>query len=288
MAIRDAQHETIDRERLEELQLRRLGAMLARIRERVPFYRSRLDDAGFEPGDLTSLDDVAGLPFTEKTDFRDNYPYGLFAVPMSEVVEIHSSSGTTGKAGRRRVHESRSRDLGRARLPARRGRRRPRRRRRPDRLRVRHVHRRLRPALRAAARRRGGAAHQCRQHRAPAPVHEGLRHDRAHRHAVLRALHRRGAAEARRAARRSSVCASGCSAPRRAARRCARRSRAGCRSGPQTTTDSPRLTAPAWPASASAAAACTSPRTTSSSSAWTRRPASRWRTARSGSSWSPR
>jgi len=97
MAIRDAQHETIDRERLEELQLRRLGAMLARIHERVPFYRSRLDDAGFEPGDVTSLDDVRRLPFTEKSDFRDNYPCGLFATPMSEVAEIHSSSGTTGK-----------------------------------------------------------------------------------------------------------------------------------------------------------------------------------------------
>ena len=98
MAIWDPQHETIDRERLEELQLARLREMLSRVHERVPFYRDRLGEAGFEPGDLTSLDDLAGLPFTEKTDFRDNYPYGLFAVPLSEVVEIHSSSGTTGKA----------------------------------------------------------------------------------------------------------------------------------------------------------------------------------------------
>ena len=98
MAIWDPQHETIDREQLEELQLPRVRDMLARVYERVPFYRDKLGAAGFEPGDLTSLDDVADLPFTEKTDFRDNYPYGLFAVPMSEVVEIHSSSGTTGKA----------------------------------------------------------------------------------------------------------------------------------------------------------------------------------------------
>ncbi len=97
MAIWDVRHETIDRERLEELQLRRLGDMLARIHERVPFYRSQLDDAGFQPGDLTSLGDLDRLPFTEKTDFRDNYPSGLFAVPMDEVVEIHSSSGTTGR-----------------------------------------------------------------------------------------------------------------------------------------------------------------------------------------------
>lgn len=97
MAIWDVRHETIDRERLEELQLRRLGDMLARIHERVPFYRSQLDDAGFQPGDLKSLGDLNRLPFTEKNDFRDNYPSGLFAVPMDEVVEIHSSSGTTGR-----------------------------------------------------------------------------------------------------------------------------------------------------------------------------------------------
>ena len=98
MAIWDPQHETIDRERLEELQLERLRGMLARVHERVPLYRSALDEAGFSPGDLSSLGDLGHLPFTEKTDFRDHYPYGLFAVPMSEVVEIHSSSGTTGKA----------------------------------------------------------------------------------------------------------------------------------------------------------------------------------------------
>jgi phenylacetate-CoA ligase len=98
MAIWDRQNETLDREQLGALQLQRLRGMLARVNERVPFYREQFAEAGFEPGDLKSLDDVAGLPFTEKTDFRDNYPYGLFAVPMSEVVEIHSSSGTTGKA----------------------------------------------------------------------------------------------------------------------------------------------------------------------------------------------
>jgi phenylacetate-CoA ligase len=98
MTIWDAQHETMDREQLEALQLPRLAGMLTRVYERVPFYRTKLDEAGFEPGDLKSLDDLRLLPFTDKTDFRDNYPYGLFAVPMSEVVEIHSSSGTTGKA----------------------------------------------------------------------------------------------------------------------------------------------------------------------------------------------
>jgi phenylacetate-CoA ligase len=98
MAIWDPQHETMDRERLEELQLERLRAMLARVYDRMPFYRAALDDVGFAPGDLTSLSELGRLPFTAKTDFRDNYPYGLFAVPLDEVVEIHSSSGTTGKA----------------------------------------------------------------------------------------------------------------------------------------------------------------------------------------------
>lgn len=97
MAIWDAQRESIDRGKLRALQLKRLQGMLARLYERVPHYRAKLDDVGFAPGDLKSLDDLRALPFTEKTDFRDNYPCGLFAVPMDEVVEIHSSSGTTGK-----------------------------------------------------------------------------------------------------------------------------------------------------------------------------------------------
>ena len=97
MTIWDPAHETIDRERLEALQLERLQGMLGRVYENVPFYRRRLDEAGFRPGDVKSLDDLAALPFTEKYDFRDEYPTGLFAVPLDEVVEIHSSSGTTGK-----------------------------------------------------------------------------------------------------------------------------------------------------------------------------------------------
>src|SRR5450759_1701966 len=97
MAIWDEQHESIDRDQLVALQLKRLQGMLARLYERVPHYRAKLNDVGFAPGDLKSLDDLRALPFTEKTAFRDNYPCGLFAVPMDEVVEIHSSSGTTGK-----------------------------------------------------------------------------------------------------------------------------------------------------------------------------------------------
>ncbi len=98
MATWDPQHETMGRARPEELQLERLRSMLARVHDKVPFYRSALDAAGFAPGDLTGLTDPTRLPFTEKDDFRDSYPYGLFAVPFDDVVEIHSSSGTTGKA----------------------------------------------------------------------------------------------------------------------------------------------------------------------------------------------
>lgn len=97
MAVWDPTHECMDREQLARLQLERLRDLVARVRERVPFYRQRLAEAGVEPGDIRSLDDLRRLPFTEKNDFRDNYPYGLFAVPLREVVEVHSSSGTTGK-----------------------------------------------------------------------------------------------------------------------------------------------------------------------------------------------
>jgi len=97
MTIWDARHEAIDREELVALQVERLRRTVARLYERVPFYRRQLDEVGFVPGDVASLDDLRRLPFTEKDDFRDNYPTGLFAVPSEEVVEVHSSSGTTGK-----------------------------------------------------------------------------------------------------------------------------------------------------------------------------------------------
>ena len=87
--------ETVSREEMELLQVERLRDRLAGIKQRVPFYRERL--AGIEPGSIQSLDDLARLPFTNKQDLRDNYPFGLFAVPMADVVRIHASSGTTGK-----------------------------------------------------------------------------------------------------------------------------------------------------------------------------------------------
>lgn len=89
--------ETLPREQLQNLQLRRLQLTVERCFFNVPFYRQRMQKIGVNPEDIKSLEDLKRLPFTYKKDFRDNYPYGMFAVPLSEVVRIHSSSGTTGK-----------------------------------------------------------------------------------------------------------------------------------------------------------------------------------------------
>lgn len=88
--------ECMDRKELEQLQLERLESTLNRVYLNVPFYRKKFDAIGFNPDDLTSLDDLRKLPFTAKDDLRENYPYGLFAVPLREVVRVHASSGTTG------------------------------------------------------------------------------------------------------------------------------------------------------------------------------------------------
>lgn len=95
--IWNPQMETIDRQSLEQLQLERLQNTVKWVYERVPMYRQRLDERNIRPQDIQSLRDIARLPFTVKDDLRDHYPYGLFAVPMRDVVRIHASSGTTGR-----------------------------------------------------------------------------------------------------------------------------------------------------------------------------------------------
>ncbi len=85
------------REAMEALQARRLRDMVSRVHHLVPFYRERFREAGVSPADIVSVSDLARLPFTTKQDLRDHYPFGLFAAPLSQVVRIHSSSGTTGK-----------------------------------------------------------------------------------------------------------------------------------------------------------------------------------------------
>ena len=89
--------ETMGREEMRALQLQRLQQTVRYVYERVPLYRERLDALKVSPEDIRSLDDVRRLPFTTKEDFRANYPYGLFAVPMKDIVRIHASSGTTGQ-----------------------------------------------------------------------------------------------------------------------------------------------------------------------------------------------
>ncbi|MEK6742088.1 MAG: phenylacetate--CoA ligase [Nitrospirota bacterium] len=88
--------ECMDRKELEQLQLERLESTLNRVYLNVPFYLKKFDEMGFNPDDLSSLDDLGKLPFTAKSDLRENYPYGLFAFPLREVVRVHASSGTTG------------------------------------------------------------------------------------------------------------------------------------------------------------------------------------------------
>ena len=89
--------ETMQRENLEALQLERLQETVRRVYQNVPVYRERMQEKGVSPEDIKTLADVRLLPFTQKTDLRDNYPYGLFAAPQEDIVRIHASSGTTGK-----------------------------------------------------------------------------------------------------------------------------------------------------------------------------------------------
>jgi len=89
--------ECMSREELRALQLERLKTMVTRIYHDVPFYRNEFQKLGIVPEDIKTLEDLSKLPFTTKTDLRDNYPYGMFAVPLSQIVRVHASSGTTGK-----------------------------------------------------------------------------------------------------------------------------------------------------------------------------------------------
>ena len=93
----DEEFETLPREALEAVQLKRLVTTAERVYATVSFYRKKFDEAGIRPSEIKSLKDLRRLPLTTKIDLRDNYPFGLFAVPMEQVVRIHASSGTTGK-----------------------------------------------------------------------------------------------------------------------------------------------------------------------------------------------
>ena len=95
--IYNEEYETMPREALEAIQLRRLQKTVARVYNTVPFYKKRFDEVGVKVDAVSSLDDLRRLPFTYKDNLRDSYPFGMFTVPMDDVVRIHASSGTTGK-----------------------------------------------------------------------------------------------------------------------------------------------------------------------------------------------
>lgn len=90
--------ECMSRDELAALQSARLVKTVNRVYHNVEFYRKKMQQVGLEPGDIKGIEDISKLPYTTKDDLRDNYPFGLFAVPQSEIVRIHASSGTTGKA----------------------------------------------------------------------------------------------------------------------------------------------------------------------------------------------
>ncbi|MCA1745670.1 MAG: phenylacetate--CoA ligase [Bacteroidales bacterium] len=89
--------ETMPREEMRTVQSERLRDVVERVYYNVPYYRERMQSLGMGPENIASIDDLSKLPFTTKQDLRDNYPFGLFAVPMSEIIRVHASSGTTGK-----------------------------------------------------------------------------------------------------------------------------------------------------------------------------------------------
>jgi phenylacetate-CoA ligase len=97
MEIWNRHFECMEREELKKVQSERLRETVERIYYNVPYYRNKMQEAGLGPEHIKSADDLHKLPFTTKQDLRDNYPFGLFAVPMSEIVRVHASSGTTGK-----------------------------------------------------------------------------------------------------------------------------------------------------------------------------------------------
>lgn len=92
-----SREETLEREEFKKIQTERLKKTVERVYQNVPYYKEKLTEAGIEPGDIKSLEDLPNIPFTVKDDFRKNYPFGLFASPKKDIVRFHASSGTTGK-----------------------------------------------------------------------------------------------------------------------------------------------------------------------------------------------
>jgi phenylacetate-CoA ligase len=104
----DEKFETMNEGDMAAFQTQKLKETLQWVYDRVPFYKKAFDERGIKPSDFVKLSDLSKFPFTVKTDLRDNYPFGLCAVPLSQVVRIHASSGTTGKTHHRSLHRRRS------------------------------------------------------------------------------------------------------------------------------------------------------------------------------------
>lgn len=92
-----SEYEKLSRREYKDLQLENLKRTVERVYENVPFYRKKFDEIGLKPYHIKKLEDIRHIPFTTKDDLRNNYPYGLFAVPLTKIVRLHASSGTTGK-----------------------------------------------------------------------------------------------------------------------------------------------------------------------------------------------
>ena len=92
-----SREETLPRAEIEEIQLARLKETVQQNWDKVPAYRKKMEEAGIRPEHIQSLKDLSKLPFVTKQDLRDNYPFGMFAVPKEKLVRVHASSGTTGK-----------------------------------------------------------------------------------------------------------------------------------------------------------------------------------------------
>ena len=90
--------ECMSRDELHNLQSKRLVKQVNNVYHNVEYYRKKMQAVGIEPGDIKGIEDISKLPYTTKDDLRDTYPFGLFAVPNSQIVRVHASSGTTGKA----------------------------------------------------------------------------------------------------------------------------------------------------------------------------------------------
>ena len=188
------QVEPIEHASADELrasQLVRLRDTVRRAYERVPHYRARFDAAGVHPDDLRRLEDISRFPLTAKEDLRQNYPFGMFAVPMDQIVRIHASSGTTGKPTVVWLHKERHRYLvdahgavdpsgGRTCVGQ-----------DPHRVWLWAVHRRPGRSLRWRISRRGGHSGQRRVHRTAGADHQRLQARHHHGHAVLHAGDRR-------------------------------------------------------------------------------------------------